>query len=161
MTPAEIKARFANLNIWQRGDQRAPHKPLLVLYALGKLSRGEGPQIPYREVDEDLRRLLQEFRPDRKSYHPEYPAWRLQNADILAAVGLDLDAATTRRRSRDPAFRRRVLTAYLDWMLGADFPDETLAILRDAKEGSFPEPDTGTDSVAHGGHDRAEPTNGS
>ena len=25
---------------------------------------------------------------------------------------------------------------YLDWMLGADFPDETLAILRDAKEGS-------------------------
>jgi len=28
---------------------------------------------------------------------------------------------------------------YLDWMIGADFPDETLAILRGAKEGSFPE----------------------
>jgi len=28
---------------------------------------------------------------------------------------------------------------YLDWMIEADFPEETLAILRGAKEGSFPE----------------------
>ncbi len=33
---------------------------------------------------------------------------------------------------------------YLDWMLGQDFPEETLAILRDAREGSFPEPDAGS-----------------
>ena len=32
---------------------------------------------------------------------------------------------------------------YLDWMLGQDFPEETMAILRDAREGSFPEPDAG------------------
>ncbi len=30
---------------------------------------------------------------------------------------------------------------YLDWMLGEDFPEETLAILRDAQEGSLPERD--------------------
>ena len=36
---------------------------------------------------------------------------------------------------------------YLDWMLGEDFPEETLAILRDAREGNFPEPEAGTDSV--------------
>ncbi len=29
----------------------------------------------------------------------------------------------------------------------ADFPEETLAILCDAKEGAFPEPDTGGGSV--------------
>jgi uncharacterized protein (TIGR02996 family) len=28
--------RFDRLAIWNRGDQRAPHKPLLVLYALGR-----------------------------------------------------------------------------------------------------------------------------
>ena len=28
---------------------------------------------------------------------------------------------------------------YLDWMIEADFPEETLAIVREAKEGSFPE----------------------
>jgi len=50
---------------------------------------------------------------------------------------------------------------YLDWMLGEDFPEETLGILRDAKEGSFPDRDAGADSVAHGEDDLAEPTDGS
>src|SRR5262245_53672563 len=35
-----ILKRFDRLNVWSRGGQRAPHKPLLVLYALGRLSRG-------------------------------------------------------------------------------------------------------------------------
>ena len=31
----EILTRFDDLGTWKQGDQRAPHKPLLVLYALG------------------------------------------------------------------------------------------------------------------------------
>lgn len=31
-----ILARFDGLNTWRQGDQRAAHKPLLVLYALGR-----------------------------------------------------------------------------------------------------------------------------
>ena len=31
-----VLKRFEVLNIWKQGDQRAPHKPLLVLYALGR-----------------------------------------------------------------------------------------------------------------------------
>jgi putative restriction endonuclease len=31
-----VLQRFDQLNIWKQGDQRAPHKPLLVLYALGE-----------------------------------------------------------------------------------------------------------------------------
>jgi putative restriction endonuclease len=27
---------FDQLNAWSRGDQRAPHKPVLLLYALGR-----------------------------------------------------------------------------------------------------------------------------
>jgi predicted restriction endonuclease len=30
--------QFAALNVWSRGGERAPHKPLLVLYVLGHLS---------------------------------------------------------------------------------------------------------------------------
>jgi len=45
---------------------------------------------------------------------------------------------------------------YLDWMLEADFPDETLAILRDAKEGSFPDPDAGSDSITGREENRVE-----
>jgi putative restriction endonuclease len=73
---------FDKLNVWSRGDQRAPHKPLLVLYALGRWSRGETADIPFKQVDADLTGLLKEFGPPRQSYHTEYPFWRLQNDDV-------------------------------------------------------------------------------
>jgi putative restriction endonuclease len=38
MTPDEIKDRFNAITIWQRGDERAPHKPLLAIYAIARLS---------------------------------------------------------------------------------------------------------------------------
>jgi putative restriction endonuclease len=79
MTSESVLDRFDKLNVWSRADQRAPHKPLLVLYALGRWSRGEKGDIPFLEVDADLTKLLQEFGPPRQSYHPEYPFWRLQN----------------------------------------------------------------------------------
>jgi len=75
----QILSLFEQINVWTRGDQRAPHKPLLLLIALGKCSRNEERLIPYREVDGTLRPLLVEFGPSRRSYHPEYPFWRLQN----------------------------------------------------------------------------------
>jgi putative restriction endonuclease len=73
---------FDKLNVWSRGDQRAPHKPLLVLYALARWSRGETAEIPFKRVDADLSGLLKEFGPTRQSYHPEYPFWRLQNDGV-------------------------------------------------------------------------------
>jgi len=80
---------FDKLNIWSRGDQRAPQKPLLVLYALVRWSRGDRADIPFIEVDADLTGLLKEFGPLRQSYHPEYSFWRLQNdgAWLVHATG--------------------------------------------------------------------------
>jgi hypothetical protein len=82
MAAAPILDRFSRLNVWSRGDQRAPHKPLLVLYALGRWARGETADIPFQQVDADLTGLLKEFGPPRQSYHPEYPFWRLQNDGV-------------------------------------------------------------------------------
>lgn len=73
--------RFGDLAVWKRGAQRAPHKPLLVLLALGALERGER-WLSFREVDEHLGTLLQQFGPPRKRHHPEYPFWRLQNDGV-------------------------------------------------------------------------------
>lgn len=179
MKKEEIGRRFEEITIWRSGDQRAPHKPLLLLYALAKCSRGEARLIPYRDIDPDLRSLLIEFGPSRKAYHTEYPFWRLQNdgiwmlthtdklerrqsstdakksellkhdvaggftepiynllqndqrflsklaaqileahfpasmhGDILGAVGLDLEDASSKRRKRDAEFRTWVLRAY-------------------------------------------------
>ena len=77
-----ITDSFERLNVWSRGGQRAPHKPLLVLYALGHWARGERGDIPFRDVDRDLTALLKEFGPPRQSYHPQYPFWRLQNDGV-------------------------------------------------------------------------------
>lgn len=81
MTHETILQSFDQLNLWRRGDERAPHKPLLVLYALGRWSRGEA-EVSFKAVDPDLTALLKEFGPPRQSYHPEYPFWRLQNDGV-------------------------------------------------------------------------------
>jgi putative restriction endonuclease len=100
MTRDSVLHRFDKLNVWSRGDRRAPHKPLLVLYALGRWSRGEAAYIPFKQVDADLTGLLKEFGPPRHSYHPEYPFWRLQNDGVwlVHAAG----PLTPRQGNTDP-----------------------------------------------------------
>ena len=74
--------KFRDLNVWRRGDERAPHKPLLVLYALGRLQAGAGRLIPFDELERALERLLEEFGPPRKSPHPELPFYHLQHDGV-------------------------------------------------------------------------------
>jgi putative restriction endonuclease len=68
--------------MWKRGDQRAPHKPLLLLLAMSQCIHQKQRLIPFYWIDENLKKLLIDFGPNRKSYHPEYPFWRLQTSDI-------------------------------------------------------------------------------
>ena len=55
---------------------------MLVLYATGTLLQGKDRLLPCSEGDEMLGRLLREFGPKRKQYHPEFPFWRLQNDGV-------------------------------------------------------------------------------
>ena len=82
MDREEIIQRFEKLRVWKRAGERAPHKPLLVLYAFGKLLRGEDRLIPYSEVDSNLGNLLKEFGPKRANYRPKYPFWHLQTDKV-------------------------------------------------------------------------------
>ena|ERR1044071_3053158 len=98
MRSDQICKLFSQINVWKRGDERAPHKPLLLLYALAKCNRGESREISYREVDRELRKLLIEFGPTRKSCHTEYPFWRLQNDgiwELQGAIGLEARQSNT------------------------------------------------------------------
>src|SRR4051812_26465133 len=83
MSGAAILKRFDDLSIWKQGDQRAPHKPLLVLYALGRWQAGQK-DVTFRQVEPDLTDLLRAFGPPRKSDHPEQPFWRLQRDGVWA-----------------------------------------------------------------------------
>jgi len=77
----DILKRFDSINIWKQGEQRAPHKPLLILYALGRWQRGL-PEVTFLEAEPELTDLLQRFGPQRKSDHPEQPFWRLQKDGV-------------------------------------------------------------------------------
>ena len=82
MRREEIIQRFENLNLWSSGGQRAPHKPLLVLYAIGRLLRDGTRLIPYAKIEKDLGRLLQQFAPRRSKQGTQYPFWRLQTDEV-------------------------------------------------------------------------------
>lgn len=99
MTPDELRARVADVSVWSRGDERAPHKPLVLLLALGRLSRGEPRMAPFAEIEPTLKRLLQEFGPPRTTYHPEYPFWYLRTAGLWEVTGIDPERVRESRSS--------------------------------------------------------------
>ncbi len=80
-----------NLSIWKKGQQRAPHKPLLLLYALGRLQKDNASEFGYIEVRERLAYLLREYGPPRKSYHPEEPFVRLRNDGDIWELNLPIE----------------------------------------------------------------------
>ncbi len=82
MDREEIVQRFQKIKVWKRKGVSAPHKPLLLLYALGKLLRRENRFIPFSEVDEKLGNLLSEFAPKKSRQGTEFPFWRLQNDGV-------------------------------------------------------------------------------
>lgn len=84
-----IVQQFRNLTVWKRSGERAPHKPLLALYALGNLLHNKNRMIPFEEVDKNLDILLREFGPVRLNYRTEYPFWRLQNDKLWEVSGAD------------------------------------------------------------------------
>src|SRR5579875_1095047 len=49
--------RFARIRRWSRGSERAPHKPLLLLYALGRFQRHGDAPILSSGAAEQLGRL--------------------------------------------------------------------------------------------------------
>jgi putative restriction endonuclease len=57
--------RVASMRQWTRQGERAPHKPLLLLYALGHFQRNGDQPIPFSEAEAQLGRLLREFGPPR------------------------------------------------------------------------------------------------
>lgn len=84
MNANDLKDQVEKLSIWKKGDQRAPHKPLLILLALGSMQNNSPRLLSYQEVRDKLIYLLKEFGPIRKSYHPEEPFVRLTTDGIWA-----------------------------------------------------------------------------
>ena len=89
MRRIDFLTRLAKINVWRSGGRRAPHKPLLVLYALGRVQRGKDRLVPYCEVEEQLTALLRRFGLPGKSIHPEFPFGRLPNDQLWEIPGVE------------------------------------------------------------------------
>jgi putative restriction endonuclease len=88
-TRQAILRAFDGLRVWQRGDRRAVHKPLLVLFELGRLARGEAAYIDYNDLEPKLIALLDEFGPSGAGKSRHYPFWHLRTDGLWELHGPD------------------------------------------------------------------------
>ncbi len=65
LTDDQLINRVAGVTVWQANGQRAPHKPLLILWALARLQRGESRLVPFTELNDPFKKLLRDFGPQR------------------------------------------------------------------------------------------------
>jgi putative restriction endonuclease len=82
----EFLGILSNLQVWKNGDERAPHKPLLVLLALAETVKRSQRFLPFSEIEQPLKNLLKNFGPTRAKHHPEYPFLRLQKDKIWEVI---------------------------------------------------------------------------
>ena len=119
MTLNEFIGKLIGLNVWKQGGKRAPHKPLLLLLAVGKAVRGEERLAPFSEIEKTLSGLLRHFGPPSKAFHPEFPFGRLVTDGLWEIPGAD---SLRRTRSGDlhtTELRTRGITG---WLAGAGLP---------------------------------------
>ena len=90
--------RLSRINIWRSGGRRAPHKPLLMLYVLGRVQQGKERLVPYNDITTNLTSLLRRFGPPAKALHPEFPFGRLPNDELWDIPGVEV---VSRTRSGD------------------------------------------------------------
>lgn len=102
----DVLESFANIRCFEARGERAPNKPLLLLYALGRLQAEGRKRLGYEETHEDLANLLRQFGSPRRRVHPEQPfgrlvadgLWQLEQADdpALWTASGDLKVAAAR-----------------------------------------------------------------
>ena len=123
MESDQLLERLLRLQTWSANGQRAPHKPLLALWAIGRCLRGEERLGPYEEADRELTKLLRAFGPHRKSIHTEVPFWRLQGDGVWEVRDADRVTLT----SKGDAHKSSLLKNDIH----AGFPGSVHAALKD------------------------------
>jgi putative restriction endonuclease len=76
---ADWLERIGAIRQWVRQGERAPHKPLLLLYSLGRLQRTGSTEVRYSEAEPALAELLRNFGPPTRKTSPAYPFHHLQS----------------------------------------------------------------------------------
>ncbi|SNX97692.1 putative restriction endonuclease [Geodermatophilus sabuli] len=100
--------RLSSLRQHQQDGRRSPHKPLLVLLALGRLAATGTSRLPWSEAEQELADLIEEFGPTSKTGRAQsaaFPFTRLRSDGV--------------------------------WTLDRDVPMDTVGPLREGVTGRF------------------------
>ena len=87
MRRAEFLRKIEQLKLGRSQGKRAPHKPLLLLLALGRVANEKERLVDYREVEQPLKNLLRSFGRPTTTLHPEQPFGRLCNDGLWDIPG--------------------------------------------------------------------------
>ena len=127
MTHNEFLKKIDGINVWKSGGQRAPHKPLLLLSALGRVLNGQERLASYpSEIKPELGNLLRRFGPPRKTLHPEFPFGRLRADGLWEIPGSESLKVTS---SGDFSVRELVSRS-----IEGGFPEKIYHMLRNATD---------------------------
>ena len=86
----ELLQRIASIRVAQLRERRAPHKPLLLLLVLGRLSRGEPGELTFEAAKKELRPLLEQYAPPVQGQHqPAQPYWYLRSDGLWEIPGAE------------------------------------------------------------------------
>jgi putative restriction endonuclease len=88
----DILKTFAAVRSGSRDGQRLPHKPLLLLLALGRWANGERAPVRYADVEEKLAALIRAYGPEGAG-NPQEPFWRLRRDGLWELGGTEHLAA--------------------------------------------------------------------
>lgn len=86
MTPADVVDAVSRLKTGSRDGHRLPHKPLLVLLALGRWARGDRGPLPFAAVERPLEQLIRTYGP-KGAGNPQDPFWRLRRDGLWELGG--------------------------------------------------------------------------
>lgn len=85
LTDEEVLRRLTSFRQYRRDGARVPHKPLLVLLALGRLDDTGSSAVPWSTAETQLADLIAEFGPPSRTERPQsaaYPFTRLRRDGI-------------------------------------------------------------------------------
>ena len=115
-----LLARFDGIRQFARGGRRAPHKPLLLLYALARLKHDRQREITFNATEAIVNPLLRSYGPWGSGAHVSYPYGRLVNdglwhlpdrAQLLDANG-NVREGVARERDAPAGFTPDVLATF-------------------------------------------------
>lgn len=132
---SDVLERLTRLRQHQQDGKRSPHKPLLVLLALGQFAQTGSSKLEWSVVEERLSRLLAEFCPSRRGTpHPEFPFTRLRS-DLVWQLSRDVPNDSLSSLREEPVTGQFVDD--IETTLGSD-PGLVAQVARNLVEEQFP-----------------------